>query len=623
MADVTGGDMQQTLNTKFIATDNVSPAIKGIGASVNVLNGSLSKLDQVGQLVGLTAGIGSIAALGTAVVGSVQSAINKYEQYTQQQVKLITIMHQRMGANAEMVGSINQLIAAQTKEGVVGGSTQTAGAQQIATFVHSTAAMQSLIPVINDLAVQQHGYNVTTEDMVHIANMMGRVMDGQAGALRRVGISLSDEDEELLKTLPEQERAALLAQIITNNVGKMNEALAQTPEGKKVQALNRLNAAWVQLGSRMAGVKDRIETELASTQTGALVSMGTGIAVTFSVISGAVIGTVNALEWLGGTAVTVVQNFWPLITATAFVYAGFQAVAFVEAIYATVTGVATAATAAHTTAVMIGNAILAIRTAGIAAVTAVMIAYRSGTILAAIAQAGLNLAMYLCPAVWVAGIVMVLVGAIAVLVQSFGGAREAAAAAWSGIVNTIAWAVNKCIDMINLFIGAVNKAASLSNMVFHTGFTPVQKIGHVDWSEAAEGGAAAIENGNLMNLIANKFAPEAPDVSQYMGNSGIGSTGGDMGDLNNTASDTNGNVKAIKDHTARIADRIEMTDEEIKDLRDVAQKDVGMNYQNQHIVVTVNNENHIASGVDVEGMTGDIVKGLKAAIATTRKGVPV
>lgn len=610
-------EANQTLNTKFVATDNVSPALKTVGASVDVLNGSLSKLDQVGQLVGLTAGIGSVAALGAAVVGSVQKSISMYEQYTQQQVKMITIMRQRMGANAEMVGSINQLIAAQTKEGVVGASTQTAGAQQIATFVHSTAAMQSLIPVINDLAVQQHGYNVTAEDTMHIANMMGRVMDGQAGSLRRVGISLSQEQEQLLKTLPEQERAALLAKIITDNVGHMNEAMAQTPEGRKVQAINRLNGAWVQLGSRMAGVKDRIETELASTQTSALVNVGAALAVAFSIISAGVIGTVNALEWLGGTAVSTAEAFWPLIAAAAIVYEGIRLITAAQIIYYTATNAGTAAVAGYTTAHVIGNAIFAARIGLIGAVTAAMVAYRSGTILASIGQGILNGVMLLCPALWVVGAIMAVVGVLAVLVQAMGGAREAAATAWSGIVNIIQGAINKCIGFINLFIKAINAAGSLSNKVFHTTFTPIAEVGNVDFSAVASGGSEAIRNGDFMKWITDKFAPQLPDATDY-GNPNMPN----IGDLNDTAADTNGNVKAIKDHTKRIADKIEMTDEEIKELRDVAQKDVGMNYQNQHITITVNNENHIASGVDVDGMTGDIVKGLKAAIATTRKGVP-
>ena len=123
-------DSSQTVNTKFSATDNVSPAIRTIGSSVDMLNGGLSRLNRLGSLVGLTAGISSIAAIGTAVVSSVNKAISEYEEYTQQQAKLITIMHLRMDANEEMVESINNLMEAQENLGVVDVSIQAAGAQQ-------------------------------------------------------------------------------------------------------------------------------------------------------------------------------------------------------------------------------------------------------------------------------------------------------------------------------------------------------------------------------------------------------------------------------------------------------------------------------------------------------------
>lgn len=614
-------DSSQTVNTKFSATDNVSPAIRTIGSSVDMLNGGLSRLNRLGSLVGLTAGISSIAAIGTAVVSSVNKAISEYEEYTQQQAKLITIMHQRMDANEEMVESINNLMEAQENLGVVDVSIQAAGAQQMATFVHSTAALKSLIPAMNDLAVQQRGYQATDEDMVHIANMMGRVMDGQAGALRRVGISLSDEDEKLLKTLPEQERAALLAKVITQNVGNMNEVLSKTPEGQKVQALNKLSAAWRELGSRLAGIKDSIEMQLASGQLNILESIGSDIAITFSIISNSVLKAIQLFEWFGSIVITLAENFYPLIAATSLVYAGFKAVGFAEAAYATITGTATAATAGHTAAVAFGNAVLAVHRVVIYAAASAMLAYRSGTILATIGQAALNGVMLLCPALWVAAIIMGVVAALAVMSQAMGGAREMAAEAWQGIVSIVQSAVNKIIGFINLFIRAMNTAASFSNKLFHTGFTPVNEIGYVDWSRIGAAGANSIRNGTVIKDITNALAPKMPDVSQYMENSGIGSAGGGIGDLNNTAGDINQKVGKIGTATQKIADKIEMTDEEITALRETAQKGVLQNYQAQHIIVNIKNENHIASDVDLTGITGNLVKGIQEAIGATRKGI--
>jgi hypothetical protein len=233
------------VKTRFTASDEVSPVVKAIGGSVDNLNKGLGMLNKAGSLVGLGIGISSVAAIGSYAVGTINKAVSAYEGLEQQQLKLVTIMHQRMGASADVIASVNQQISAESRLGVVSGSVQRAGAQQVATFLNQASSINTLLPAMNDLAVQQHGYNVTAQDMTGIANLFGKAMMGQSTALKRVGITMDENQASLLKTLPEGERAALLAQIITQNVGNMNSAFAQTPEGQKTQAVQK---AWCCVG---------------------------------------------------------------------------------------------------------------------------------------------------------------------------------------------------------------------------------------------------------------------------------------------------------------------------------------------------------------------------------------
>ena len=71
---------------------------------------------------------------------------------------------------------------------------------------------------MNNLLAQQKGLNATQTDAVNIGNLMGKVMQGQTSALTRVGISFTAAQEEVLKYGNEQEKAAMLAQVITDNV---------------------------------------------------------------------------------------------------------------------------------------------------------------------------------------------------------------------------------------------------------------------------------------------------------------------------------------------------------------------------------------------------------------------
>lgn len=164
------------------------------------------------------------------------------------ETKLSTVMRQRMKATDGMVNSIKKLTASQQELGVIGDEVQMAGAQQLATFLNSKKSLDTLIPAMNNLAAQQNGVNASAGDMVNIGNLMGKVMQGNTGALTRVGITFSEAEEQMIKYGNEEQRAATLAQVITNNVGNMNQALANTPYGAVAQLKNNFGDMMETLG---------------------------------------------------------------------------------------------------------------------------------------------------------------------------------------------------------------------------------------------------------------------------------------------------------------------------------------------------------------------------------------
>ena len=96
----------------------------------------------------------------------------------------------------------------------------------MATFLTEKGSIDALLPAMNNLLAQQKGLSATGQDAVQIGNLMGKAMQGNVGALTRVGITFSDAQKEILKYGTEAERAAALAQVIMDNVGDMNAALA-------------------------------------------------------------------------------------------------------------------------------------------------------------------------------------------------------------------------------------------------------------------------------------------------------------------------------------------------------------------------------------------------------------
>ena len=175
-------------------------------------NKSISKTES--QAKGSSEGMASaFKKVGTALAAAFsvqkilqfgQACIDAYNVQVEAEQKLETIMKQRFNATDQSIQSVKDYASAIQNVGVVGDEVQLSGAQQLATFLQTDEALKTLMPAMANLAVQQNGVNVTSENMVSIGNMVGKVMQGQTSALTRVGITFTEAQEAALKYGTEQ-----------------------------------------------------------------------------------------------------------------------------------------------------------------------------------------------------------------------------------------------------------------------------------------------------------------------------------------------------------------------------------------------------------------------------------
>lgn len=186
--------------------------------------------------------------------GVVSDLTSAYQVQLVAETQIETIMRQRMAATDEQIQSIKNLCSAQQELGVIGDEVQLSGAQQMATFLQNKRSLDVLIPAMNNLLAQQNGLNATNQDAVSIGNMMGKAMQGQVEILQRVGITFDESQKKVLQYGTESERAAMLAKVITQNVGNMNAELAKTDAGKQKQLENTLGDIKEQMGALVQGI---------------------------------------------------------------------------------------------------------------------------------------------------------------------------------------------------------------------------------------------------------------------------------------------------------------------------------------------------------------------------------
>ena len=250
-----------TKEVSFTIKINSDGGVKKVTADAKEVGKALSEVQQEAEkakqsVITWAQAAQAVDALQNSI-SQLQTALTEmtadYQTSVVAQTQLATIMRQRMGSTEEEIQTIRDLCSAQQELGVVEDDIAASGAQQMATFLKQKQSLEVLIPAMNNLIAQQDGLNATVQGAVSIGNMMGKAMQGQTEVLQRVGITFDETQKQVLQYGTETERAAMLAEVITANVGNMNEELGKTDTGKQKQLENTLGDIKEELGSMVQG----------------------------------------------------------------------------------------------------------------------------------------------------------------------------------------------------------------------------------------------------------------------------------------------------------------------------------------------------------------------------------
>lgn len=177
-----------------------------------------------------------MALVGTASLGAIGGAIaittKAYQGQERAEARLEQIARKVTGANDEQIASFKKLASELQSIGVVGDEVLISGQSQLASFTKSSDVVSILSKDLADLAVASYGVNVSQEQSIQTANLLGKALQGQLGALTRTGILVSGEYEKAFNEAnSETERAIILSKIVQDNYGGLNVAMRATSEG--------------------------------------------------------------------------------------------------------------------------------------------------------------------------------------------------------------------------------------------------------------------------------------------------------------------------------------------------------------------------------------------------------
>lgn len=648
------------------AFDNVEREIKEADAAQRELNNNMIEgqyaADGLARNVRrMVAAFLSIAAIRKGI-SSIGEWLSLSDVQTRAETQLATVMGQRMGTID--IQAVLDATSLQQSVGVVGDEIQLMGAQQMATFLNTEDALHSLIPAMNNLAVQQNGVAVSGENMVNIGNMMGKVMQGQVGALSRVGITFSEAEKQVLKYGTELERADMLAQIITNNVGNMNEAIANTPQGQIQQMKNTWGDIKETVGNHLYPAVLRFFQTLNSNLPQAE-SMMLGLAGVLIIVIDLMGNALNVASAVSGFFIDnwgmIAPIIWGIIAALV-VYNSTMGIAWLTTLKDL------AVKGAHAVASWA-------ETAAIIALTA--------------AQQGLNVALAMCPLSWIIILIIALIAvfyAVIAAVNKFAGTSLSATGIIMGAFTTLgAFLWDLFLGVFELVLGVINALVNpfikLANFIGNVFTNPISSVIYLFQGMANEVLAVLEKIAKAMDFVFDsnmagtisgwrsglkdmadaavaKYAPDENyqkimnelDLSvddfglKRWAYSDAWETGYKAGEnlkskmsLNSILGDASSTLDAYEfgNHldgihngvddtalnTASMKDSMQATEEELKYLRDIAEKEVVNRFTTAEIKIEQTNNNNINSELDLDGIMEKWNNEFMEILETSAEGV--
>lgn len=235
--------------------ENIKKAESACGGLKQKLTGTTSAVKKhessLGSLTKKVIGLAGAYVSVRGITSFAKDCVNAANVQSAAEKRLETTMLNVKGTTMENVSAVKKYAAELQKSTTVGDEATIQGASQLATFKLQAGTIKTLLPTLQNLAVSQYGVTVSGDQMQGMANLMGKVMTGNVGALTRYGVTLDDNQKKLLKTGSESKKAAILVNVLKQNYGDLAAAMANTPEGRIQQLKNAWGDVQEEIGTRL------------------------------------------------------------------------------------------------------------------------------------------------------------------------------------------------------------------------------------------------------------------------------------------------------------------------------------------------------------------------------------
>ena len=253
--------MAKTIGVLLSLKDQFTTPLQKATKSVKTMDRQLEKAGNQIKAFGnrVKAGMKSVAkwaAIGfgalTAAAGVfIKQSIDAAKDKLKADKLLETNLMKQANFKKEHIQMLKDEASALQDVGVVGDDVAVAGAGQLAIYKLKAEQIKTILPVIDDMVAKEKGFNGTQEDAIAMADVFGKAVEGKTKGLVKYGVSLTEAEEKLFKTMKQEQRAEFLNKKLTAAIGGTNKALRETDEGKIVAAKGAWGDMQAELGKKL------------------------------------------------------------------------------------------------------------------------------------------------------------------------------------------------------------------------------------------------------------------------------------------------------------------------------------------------------------------------------------
>lgn len=267
-----------------------------------------------------------------AVKGQIQKALEEFSNQYNAEVQLGVVM-KNAGMDQKAFDAIRDRASELESKTTFGGDTFVAGAAELGTYLKDPEALSAAMGTLANYAAGMGGPSVDQSQMVEYATQLGKALDGTYDGLKKKGFELSEAQQKIIETGTDMEKVAVINDVINQSWKGLAESYANTPTGKIEQFKNKIGQLYEAAGQKLVGGVMRLLTAVTSLldtlqNTGAL----DGVCVVLNVIMGLLGYAATAVSWI---AQVVVDN-WTTVSAILTAIAIVLLPAMISRLWATV-----------------------------------------------------------------------------------------------------------------------------------------------------------------------------------------------------------------------------------------------------------------------------------------------